>query len=244
MTETNRLRFHEVDERVQQYIRHPYLAACQVRQSVSRFHFDVALTILQAASVPVKQMRAIVEAVLLLQHGLSIHDEVDGQAPLLRQLNVLAGDYSSGHYYRVMAKTGNLKLMSTLCTAVVRVNEAKMTLFHLKDTVTPERYMTLRETIHGELLFALARTFLHEPDGWMEHLRSLVRAYTVNEDILNRRAPNYFTLRQAYEWVSDAIERVLMQTNTVFEPVVAFVTESFVPMRKSLEQQSFVEGNR
>ncbi|MBX5437516.1 MAG: heptaprenyl diphosphate synthase component 1 [Alicyclobacillaceae bacterium] len=244
IAEADEVLYEEVDKRVQRYMYHPFLQASQVRQSVSRFHFQVGHAILRSARVAETELRAVLEAVLLLHQGLSIHDDVDGQSELKRQLHVLAGDYDSSWYYWVLARLGNHRLLSSLCEAVVRINEAKMMLVQ-PGGLSAERYMELEETVQGALLYALASEYLQRPDDYMPQIRSLVQAYVVNEAMHSRRTPRPLTFRQAYGWLTDAVERVLhLPAGAILEPISTFVIDYMMVIKKTLESQTLVEGNR
>jgi heptaprenyl diphosphate synthase len=251
MAEANNIRFEDVDKRVQQYIDHPLLRAHQVRPTASRFHFDVLSAILQSASVPRPQAESILEAVLLLQLGLSIHDQVERRRERARQLVVLTGDYSSGQYYWILARVGDRRLLSELCEAVVRINEAKMTLWQWSEAEVERRrletqqYIDLLSVIHGELLFAVCAYFFPHDDEWMAQVRSLVQAYVVNRELKDTDLPNVFTVRQLYDWLSDTIERLLHgPINARLQQTTNFLVEYLQPLKRRLENQALAEGNR
>ncbi|MDQ0188495.1 heptaprenyl diphosphate synthase component 1 [Alicyclobacillus cycloheptanicus] len=244
MSEADQIHFQSVDAAVQQYMHHPFLADNQIRQSTSRFHFGVGRAILQIAHVPAAKAQVILEALLLLQQGLSIHDEVDGQPDRRRQLLVLAGDYDSSQYYHLLARAGQLSLIAALSDAVCRVNEAKMTLVQQGAALTPERYLELRETVEGALLVALATHFLDANPKALEVIHSLVRAYVANEDMQGADMTRHFTVRQIYDWLTEVINVSASSGSRVLRPMTAFVADYFVPIRENLETHTFAEGNR
>jgi len=60
-----------------------------------------------------------------------------------------------------------------------------------------------------------------------------------------RKVPRYFTVRQAYDWLSDAIDSFLqVQTNGTLQPIAKFIWDYLNPTRKRLEAQTLLEGNR
>lgn len=243
MTETNSFRFHDAKQRVQQHIQHPYLVKNKIRRSVSQFHHGVLVALLQVAKVEGREADKIVDAALLLQHGLSIHDEVDTYSSLQRQLIVLAGDYSSSHYYSVLAQLGNFELMSKLCAAVVKTNEAKMALYGTDSPVSPERYMELSISIHGQLLFAIMEYYDLDSSFWGANLESLLRAYVVHQEMTGLGELKHFTVRQAHEWVSDAMQRISAPGSTLLEPVAVEFLDSLALVRRTLDHQTVVEEN-
>lgn len=244
-TEADAITFEEVDRQVQQRTYHAFLRASRVSPMTSRFHFDVSQIILRSAGVCASEARIVLEAILLLQQALDIHDDVDVSAVRSRQLRVLAGDYSSSQYYRVLSQLNNNRLLSAISDAVVAINEAKMTWASVSPTIAREQYMELQQVIHGQLLFALVSEYLAHTELSMAQVTSLVKAYIVNEEMRSRRVPRYFTFRQAYEWLSDAIDKALhLPADAIFEPLSAFLTESLIPLRNTLENQTLAEGNR
>ncbi|MCL6594351.1 MAG: heptaprenyl diphosphate synthase component 1 [Alicyclobacillus sp.] len=244
-TDVRSLRFEELEKRLQNRADYGFLRRQHIRPYASRFHFDVAKTILATANVPVETAWPVLEAVLLLEQGLSIHDAVDEPAELKRQLFVLAGDLYSSHYYWILAELDDERLLDRLCAAVVQINEAKAACARLPADAPPEAYIELQEVIQGSLLFALADHFLPDAD-WAPQIRSLVRGYVVQKETAGRRPPVHFTLRQAYDWLSDATDRVLRVHSNVTgaQPLSAYVVEYLSPILSALERQSLVEGNR
>ncbi|WDL97136.1 heptaprenyl diphosphate synthase component 1 [Alicyclobacillus sp. ALC3] len=245
MSEAQRLHFDDVNASLQQYMHHPFLAANQIQQAASRFHFGVSRAILEAAGVPLAEAKAVVEALLLLAQGLSIHEDVNLVSERRRQLTVLAGDYDSSRYYWLLARVGRLDVVSRLSSAVCKINEAKVTLLQTSRlSMLPEHYMDLRETVEGELLYALARHFLPENVGEVDRLRPVVRAYVANEDFYRGGEHPHFSARQVFEWLSAAIVQFTGPVSFVLEPVASFVEEFFVPLRDRFESHTYLEGNR
>jgi heptaprenyl diphosphate synthase len=237
--------FDDLDQRIKQHTYHNQLHRTNVGPHTSRFHFEVAKTILQTAQVSTRVGIDVLEALLLLQQGLSLHDRVEDELGLRRQLHVLAGDYCSGQYYRVLAGVANEELLMELCQAVMKVNEAKMTLYKVSASPSPNGYMDLLEVIEGELLLALAHHYFRDSSAWAPQIRSLVRAHIVKKEMVARRVPKYFTLRQAYDWLTDAMDGILhIQANAVLEPISSFITDYLRPTQKYIETQAYAEGNR
>lgn len=181
----DRAEFHEVAGRVRQDMHHPFLKASHIEQSVSRFHFDTGRMIMEAGNAPADEIRVVLEAVLLLHEGLSIHDRVDDVEPKSRQLMVLAGDYESSQYYSLLAGLGNHQLLEALSEAVVSINEAKCTLTQLGGTLSRDAMRELLVSIQGELLFALGRIYTPGTD-WQSTIRRMVEAYVT--DFLSQSA--------------------------------------------------------
>lgn len=235
--------FEEVQSLAERYMDHPFLRTNQLHQNLSRFHFDVIQVILQMAHVTDGRARQILCAVLLLHQGLSIHDTVDGESGVKRQLTVLAGDYDSGRYYWLLARLEDQGLLTHLCRAVVTVNEAKMTLFKSGETLAPEAYLRLHEMVQGELVLAVATHYLGSREEAIVSLRSLVRAFVINEQVFMRRLPGQVSIRQAISWMTESVEKLLrMRTNYLLEPIVGFVIEYIRPLQNAIERLAWAEG--
>jgi heptaprenyl diphosphate synthase len=185
--EPNEALFAETVQRVKRYMHHPFLAANRIEQQVSRFHFDVVHWLLSHTTVSPQEWRTVVDAVLLLQQGLSIHEEVDRVSGIERQLTVLAGDYDSSRYYWLLARQELNRVIEALSDAVVHVNEAKMDLFAAVPPVPAERVLSDLETIEGALLFAIARVYHPDNNAVNSFVRAQVRKYVTSR--VKRVAP-------------------------------------------------------
>jgi heptaprenyl diphosphate synthase len=73
-----------------------------------------------------------VSTAMLIQIALDTHDKVTNSMnePLKeRQLTVLAGDYFSGLYYKILAETNDVPLINALAKATKKVNESKISIY-------------------------------------------------------------------------------------------------------------------
>lgn len=170
--------FAQALQRVQRYMHHPFLACSGIEQRVSRFHFDLTHWLLSEAGVPAEEHDTVVDAVLLLQQGLSIHDHVDTAQGLSRQLMVLAGDYDSSHYYWLLASHGLAEVIQALSAAVAEINEAKMDLLAMMAEENQSTWALDRlETMEGALLVALARVYHADRPDVEQQLRAQIRRH-------------------------------------------------------------------
>lgn len=243
MTDVNLIRYEDVDAKVRAYTHHAFLHAAGVRPYASRFHFDLARTILLQAGLTERVAVSILEAVLLLHRGLSIHEDVDTESELQRQLRVLAGDYCSSQYYWLVARVGDERLIQALSDSVVRINEAKMTVHREAKSLTAKNYIELQETIHGDLLFSLAKTYLAGERVWSTALHAAVFAYVIRRELkdVNHRRP--YTLVQAMDWLNEAKDKLLQgPMSSQIEPVKEFVTDTWYTLQDVLAEQSITEG--
>ncbi|WAH35099.1 heptaprenyl diphosphate synthase component 1 [Alicyclobacillus dauci] len=245
MTDCKESLFRRVERRAMEHMHHDYLASRRISQSVSRFHFDVGYAILTAADVTESEIEEVLAAVLLLEQGLSIHDHVDEWEGEKQSLIVLAGDYDSSKYYFLLAGLNQSRLMYVLCDAVARINEAKMTIVLEGGRLSSQDYMGLMGIVRGELLKALASYYLGEDGAWLTHVQSLVQAHVVQDELLARRSKHNFTIRQASEWLSDSMDRVVTLPSTALVgPLYNFLVEYFRPIQETVEHMHLAEGNQ
>lgn len=235
--------FQRVDHLAQQHMYHHYLAQCGIRQSVSRFHFDVSYAILAAAKIQPHEMEQVLTAVLLLEQGLSIHDRVDDENQLHQPLIVLAGDYDSSKYYYILARLNQSRLVHRLCEAVAAVNEAKIRIV-TETELANEEYLWLMEIVAGKLLSALALHCFGENDIWSSNIKSLVRAYVVQTELTIRKGRSHITAGQASEWLKGSFNHVnSVASNELVEPLYHFAVEYFQPLQRIVEDMRLAEGN-
>ncbi|WP_162920143.1 heptaprenyl diphosphate synthase component 1 [Paenisporosarcina cavernae] len=74
------------------------------------------------------------QAVALIQSALTAHDDIYEQEEISKdqQLTVLAGDFYSGMYYQLLAKTGDIELIQLLSTGIVSISEKKADFYDRK----------------------------------------------------------------------------------------------------------------
>jgi hypothetical protein len=241
--EVNQL-FLSVQKQVQSHMRHPFLVAQHMNQTLSQFHFEVGLAILRAAGLAENDILAILSAFLLLQQGLSIHDSVDSERGVRQQLVVLAGDYDSSKYYRMLAFRGDFALLCRLSDGIAKTNEAKMTLLSRDGKLTPATYLSLREVVEGQILHSLAEHFLGNHEPWKMYVQSFVRAYIVQTELHVKNGLRYVTFRQAYDWLSEMWDRVVsLSPLPRNDPILTSLTDYVQPLKDMLEVMKLAEGS-
>lgn len=237
--------FKDMTAYVQRYMEHPLLIENDLHQSISQFHYDVTHAILRSAGIPSTEAKETIAAVLLLHQGLSIHDTVDSESDVRRQLVVLAGDYDSSLYYYVLARLNNNVLLSKLCDAVVVINEAKMALFHPESEISDEEYWTLHESVQGELIRAVASHYLSTPEQQPIHqlLESLIRTYVVYDRLAGRSSETEFSIQTALARINQTASSII--ANYKGDPkneFLAFANQLIHPFIDAVQEAAHVEG--
>lgn len=180
--------FQKVRERVQREMTHPYLIRFQPNPKLDLFQMNISLILLQAAELPPEEIELLMSVVLLIHHGLGIHEEITLASThpdeRYRQLNVLAGDYYSGKYFFLLAQAGHVTAIGRFADAISQINEAKAEREkYVRDiTCSEEKYMRINERIHGQLLHAIRKTYLEDEPLWEEIVSLVVRAHVLQEE--------------------------------------------------------------
>lgn len=97
-----------------------------------------------------------VTTIMLVQIALDIHDTIDTSVSKTkagvkeRQLTVLAGDYYSSLYYRLLSYISDIRMVALLAESIQHINEKKMSLYK-KDLDFNERILLIGD-IDRELL--------------------------------------------------------------------------------------------
>jgi len=184
-----------LEERIQQAERnihaemdHRYLSAIIRRPDLEILQFTLAEAMLRQAGVPSQSADTVIATLLLVYHGLAVHEEIETLAAhsdeRYRQLGVLAGDYYSSKYYRLLAEAGQIQLVGQFALAIQAINEAKAELERdrLDFSLGIERYLDLHERIHGSLLQCLRVVYLPNQPHWAEIVQSCVRAAVLQKE--------------------------------------------------------------
>lgn len=96
----------------------------------------------------------------IVQMAMDTHDMIDTlavhqeeEAMRSRQLNVLAGDFFSSRFYELLAKAGEIEMISLLSAAICETNRLKMNLYHevQNESFTSEQYVQSLTQLKMEL---------------------------------------------------------------------------------------------
>lgn len=137
--------------------------------------------------LPDAQTDQFVTSAMLVQVALDTHENVMNHFSSMkeRQLAVLAGDYFSGLYYRLLADHDNIELIRTLAKAIKLINEYKVSLYqfemddidtfmlHLKkvETTVIEKFCGHFNFVQYNVLFAELLFFKRLVSEWEKYRR-------------------------------------------------------------------------
>ncbi|WLR53100.1 heptaprenyl diphosphate synthase component 1 [Bacillus tianshenii] len=143
-------------------IKHPYLMEFIEKPLIDEDKMLLLYEILKEAKTSIASMKDYIIPTMLVQVALDTHElvtttklEEEDERMKSRQLTVLAGDYYSGLYYYLLAKVGNLTMISNLAHAIREINEHKISVYQ-KDTGCVENLMNSIRQIESSLIQKMA----------------------------------------------------------------------------------------
>ncbi len=109
---------------------------------------------------------------MLVQIALDTHEHVSNVTidEKNRQLTVLAGDYYSGLYYKLLAETEDNLMIKELSKGIKEVNEHKISVFR-KESLGIDELMTSIKRIESSLITRFSKYF--KMDLWNEIIANL-----------------------------------------------------------------------
>lgn len=128
-------RLSEVKGRIEQKVLHPYLIKFIKTPYIDEDKLLLLITIMDQLELSDKQKENYALATMLIQIALDTHEQISNEKingiPQItsRQLTVLAGDYYSGLYYKLLADSEDIFMINVLAGGIKEVNEHKISVF-------------------------------------------------------------------------------------------------------------------
>ncbi|WML53894.1 heptaprenyl diphosphate synthase component 1 [Neobacillus sp. PS3-12] len=128
-------RLSEVKGRIEQKVLHPYLIKFIKTPYIDEDKLLLLITIMDQLELSDKQRENYALATMLIQIALDTHEQISNEKingiPQItsRQLTVLAGDYYSGLYYKLLADSEDIFMINVLAGGIKEVNEHKISVF-------------------------------------------------------------------------------------------------------------------
>lgn len=123
---------HKLTEEFYQQIKFPFVQHFIPQPEMDPMQLELLLTLLEEAEVSSGTQYTVTLAALFIQAAMDTHDSIgtdrtDSETERKqRQLTVLAGDYYSSLYYKLLANAGETSYISIISKAVQEINDAKM----------------------------------------------------------------------------------------------------------------------
>ncbi|MCQ6273876.1 heptaprenyl diphosphate synthase component 1 [Bacillus sp. V3B] len=163
---------------IESYVFHPYLRQYIIPPNIDEDKLLILISIVDQLELSPYQKDTIVKAIMLMYVALDTHDHVtdilvDETSMKIRQLTVLAGDYYSGLYYKLLAEIGDIEIIKMLSEGVKNINEHKVLIYH-KDQGHLNAIMNSLKTVEFSLIEKL--TSYYGITKWNEELSSFLLA--------------------------------------------------------------------
>lgn len=193
-----------------------YLDMKITKPKPSNIKLGLLYLFLYSKSYSVEELRHICSAAGLIQIGLDIHDWVTNERLLTpsqietRQLQVLAGDYFSSLYYRLLASLGDPETIRKIAESVRKINQQKVIFYQHKIEVDRsfEQWLLLYKEIDLGFFYGFLST---DDEVWMklfDHFITLDILYNFPEI---GRWPHRFIQNQvltSLEKLKDCIKKI------------------------------------
>lgn len=153
----------DIKKQVEQKVLHPYLLNYIQSPIVDEDRILILISIMDKLELSVRDMENYALTTMLVQIALDTHENVSKNSipeespneQKGRQLTVLAGDYYSGLYYKLLAETDDLQLIKELSQGIKEVNEHKISVYQ-REIDGIEKLMGSIRTIEGSLFCKLS----------------------------------------------------------------------------------------
>ncbi|MGG5253790.1 heptaprenyl diphosphate synthase component 1 [Neobacillus sp. SM06] len=153
-----RQKLKDIKEQVEQRVTHPYLTQFIQTPIIDEDKLLLLISIMDQLDLPYSQLKNYAVTTMLIQIALDTHETVSNSpvteseknSRISRQLTVLAGDYYSGLYYKLLAETSDISLIKILAHGIKEVNEHKISVYQ-KEYDGIENLMTSIKLIESSL---------------------------------------------------------------------------------------------
>lgn len=251
-----------VREEVLQKIAHPYLFKHIDNPIIDEDKLLLTVFLLKQADIDDSQVITYATTTMLIQIALDTHelvtnDSVHKGIEKNRQLTILAGDFYSGQYYKLLADLGDYEMIKVFAEAIKEVNENKMIIYQQAFAGLPEMIDAI-EAVEFSILDKLVDRFrLH---NWRTFALSFLflnrmlqdrNTYNLTGDsflfsMLNRHSGELGRLAedQGYRLFDPAVQKAadsLTEALKSYEPDEDSIGVRTVAVLDKIKQQMYVE---
>ena len=168
-----RQKFTNIREQVEQRVCDTYLLKYIEIPIIDEDKLLILVSIMERLELSFSDMKNYALSTMLIQIALDTHERISNASvdEKNRQLTVLAGDYFSGLYYKLLAESEDILMIKALSKGIKDVNENKISVYN-HELVSVEELMTSIKRIESSLLARLSEYF--KVDLWNEFLENLL----------------------------------------------------------------------
>ncbi len=167
-----RQKFTDIKEQVEQKVFHPYLLKYIELPVIDEDKLLILVSILDRLELSYNKLKNYATTTMLIQIALDTHEHISNADvdEINRQLTVLAGDYYSGLYYKLLAETEDIQMIKELSKGVKEVNEHKISVYQ-REFDGIDNLMASIKKIESSLLVKFSECF--KVDLWNEFIANL-----------------------------------------------------------------------
>ncbi|WP_257984452.1 heptaprenyl diphosphate synthase component 1 [Neobacillus cucumis] len=168
-----RQKFNNIKEQVEKRVFNSYLLEYIETPNIDEDKLLILVSILESLDLSFEKIKTYTLSTMLIQIALDTHEYISGAVvdEKKRQLTVLAGDYFSGLYYKLLAESEDINMIKSLSKGVKEVNENKI-LVYQSDLDRVDSLMTSIIRIESSLLTKVSDYF--KVEFWNEFLANLL----------------------------------------------------------------------
>ncbi|MEH7176684.1 heptaprenyl diphosphate synthase component 1 [Neobacillus vireti] len=167
-----RQKFTDIKEQVEQKVYHSYLLKHIDMPVIDEDKLLILVSIMDRLELSYNELKNYATTTMLIQIALDTHEHISNATvdEINRQLTVLAGDYYSGLYYKLLAESEDINMIRELSRGVKEVNEHKVSIYQ-KELNGIENLMTSIKKIESSLLVKFSGRF--KVDLWNDFIVNL-----------------------------------------------------------------------
>lgn len=171
---------------------HPYLQKFTEKPVVDEDKLLLLWGLFNELEISSNERNHYMLSTMLVQIALDTHEKVSNpNVPIensdslkSQQLTVLAGDYYSGLYYKVLAEVGNIEMIRGLSNAVKTINDHKILLYQYTHISLPA-FLKSVKAVEASLIYKMAEFYQHT--AWINHAENILllkRLYSEKEQYM------------------------------------------------------------
>lgn len=200
-----RQKFTIIREQVEKSICDTYLFQHIDTPIIDEDKLLILISIMDRLEMSFNEMQNYALSTMLIQIALDTHEHISDSSveEKHRQLTVLAGDYFSGLYYKLLAESEDILMIKALSKGIKEVNENKISVYQ-KECEGTEKLMTSIKLIESSLLANLATYF--KADLWNDFLANLL----LFKRLLNEKSQY---MQAESSMLFEALEKIIFPIN-------------------------------
>lgn len=184
----------------------------------SKSAIPILYIMLKSSGLPMNTIHSLCTASALIESGINIHETIEHYActeNTSRQLTVLAGDYYSSKYYKLLSDENLPQAIRAISKSVQQINEAKMSRHFTKiNQISSNLYITWLEKIHASIACNLVEEYGIDKSIWHTICLNVMLIHGLNHEI--EWIPTYkgkisFQLVLLYEAMGSPNEELFLQ---------------------------------